>query len=134
MKTLNELFDSKVKYKLSGNHGSFTIGDVKYRIDFDPAGPAEFDDWSVVFAAVNGKNLDAGITKTGNEIRVFTTVINIIEKFVKQNKTDTLIFTAKEPSRVALYRKMAKRFGKKHRYDVEEWKNGSEVEFSLSKK
>lgn len=51
-------------------------------------------------------------TGGGQEFEVFATVLKLMKQYTEQNPTETLTFTADnaEPSRVALYNKMVKRF------------------------
>ena len=54
-----------------------------------------------------------GILGTGNQGKVFTTVLAGIQEFVKSVKPEFIFFSADEPSRVKLYRRMSKTIGKK---------------------
>lgn len=63
-----------------------------------------------------------GITNTGNAVLVFATVLDIISDFLKQRKPEEFSFGAKlnQPSRVKLYRRMAKEIEQKLQYKVTE--------------
>ena len=58
------------------------------------------------------------ITKTGDEFRVFATVMKITEDVVKKSNPEGLYFTAKEQSRRKLYEKLIKRFASKIGYEL----------------
>lgn len=48
----------------------------------------------------------------GQQIKVFASVIDIVRDFVKRKQPDILFFTAKEPSRIKLYNRLATRLAK----------------------
>lgn len=56
-----------------------------------------------------GQYVDMGITGTGDSRKVFATVIEIIKKYVADNKPKHIYFTAGEPSRRRLYAALVKR-------------------------
>ena len=61
-----------------------------------------------------GRNVSReDITGTGDAVAVFSTIAAIIENFVKKFKPEGLYFSAKEQSRVKLYRSLAKLITKK---------------------
>lgn len=47
----------------------------------------------------------------GSEIAIFATIIDIVHTFIKDRNPTSFTFTAEEPSRQKLYRRIAKRFG-----------------------
>lgn len=72
--------------------------------------------WDVEFknatrGAEQGRTSKFGLTGTGNAAQVMSTVADIMREFLQryQGKINQLTFTAEEPSRQALYTKMAKR-------------------------
>jgi len=48
------------------------------------------------------------LSNTGKSFSVFATILDIFRKFMKTKNPDTIIFQAKEPSRIKLYDRMAK--------------------------
>ena len=67
-------------------------------------------EWEVVFFVKGTSSFKK--TGTGDEFRVFATVISIIKDFVKTNKPNRVSFSAdvNEPSRISLYKTLAKRY------------------------
>jgi hypothetical protein len=49
------------------------------------------------------------LTQAGNAPQIFSTVLDIIKNFRQSNPHTMLRFAAKEPSRISLYKRMAKR-------------------------
>ena len=89
----------------------FIIEDNKYVFK------AETDDmerYQITFEirGTGGKPHD--ISKTGNEFKVFATVAEILNEYLKKVKPDIFWFTAKEPSRAKLYDRFAKLIVRKH--------------------
>ena len=89
----------------------FIIDDNKYVFK------AETDDmerYQITFEirGTGGKPHD--ISKTGNEFKVFATVAEILNEYLKKVKPDNFWFTAKEPSRAKLYDRFAKLIVRKH--------------------
>lgn len=80
-------------------------------------------------------DLSSGITNTGKAFPVFATVIAIIKDYVRKYDPKVIEFTAKEPSRVKLYRalvqKITAQFGS--HYNSGEENAGSFVYFTIRK-
>ena len=70
--------------------------------------------WHITFEirGTGGKPHD--ISKTGNEFKVFATVAEILNEYLKKVKPEIFWFTAKEPSRAKLYDRFAKLIVRKH--------------------
>lgn len=93
--------------------------------------------WDIAFdVVVQGKEAEYNLTGAGEEYKVFSTVIAIIEDFVSKNKPYMFTFSAADSSyklssdiennpkfgglnRARLYEKMIKRFSAKIKYKVE---------------
>lgn len=60
-----------------------------------------------------------GISGQGDQFKIFSTVGKIVEDFLRQNKTEVLIFSAKEPSRVRLYHRFAKMISREFDFEIE---------------
>ena len=58
---------------------------------------------------------DYGITGTGNELQVFSTVLDVMKDFAAQHSPGAFGFSAHEPSRIRLYNKIMSRFSKNGR-------------------
>jgi len=119
-----EVFDSKparIQWITKNNRqwvGVFIVADLPIRISF-----VEFKGiWEVVFGVDMGhlpqkfkskvKTFgDAfGIIGTGNQGKVFSTVLDLLKKFAKNIKPQKIAFTADEPSRMKLYKRMVTKF------------------------
>lgn len=101
---------NKDKYNYSAK---FRVGDASYEVWLDnntvPYGDNfHQDDWELVFRLshlVGNPDVSAyGITKTGGELVVFSTVIEIVKAFVREKQPGRIWFTAKEESRKRLYK------------------------------
>ena len=89
----------------------FIIDDNKYVFK------AETDDmerYQITFEirGTGGKPHD--ISKTGSEFKVFATVAEILNEYLKKVEPDVFWFSAKEPSRAKLYDRFAKLIVRKH--------------------
>ena len=89
----------------------FIIDDNKYVFQ---AETSDMERWQITFEirGTGGKPHD--ISKTGNEFKVFATVAEILNDYLKKVKPDIFWFTAKEPSRAKLYDRFAKLIVRKH--------------------
>ncbi|WP_230685877.1 hypothetical protein, partial [Streptococcus pneumoniae] len=58
------------------------------------------------------KRTDLGITNSGNEFKVFATIVAFLKHAIEKYNVKIFTFSAEnnEPSRVSLYRKLAQRF------------------------
>ena len=105
-------------------------------------------EWEVAFEAhdsfdSSGSSDSFGITGTqgAGAIRVFSTVAEILEAFVKDIKPNMFSFTADKPegkssdgSRTKVYSRFAKLFAKKTKYTMQEIDGREAVEFLFRKK
>lgn len=115
---VTELFQpgKKWQWSFTGSQEAvavFHVGNIPYQ--FYAYRPDEnFPSWDVEFKnADRGKDRTAkfGLTGTGNSAEVMSTIADIMREFLTkyQGKITELTFTADEPSRRALYTRMAKR-------------------------
>lgn len=104
---LIEVYDAPGDWKMiQNNHeyytADFTVGEEQYSF------VAEYADgknmWWVDF--IHAKH-GSKISKTGKSIEVFATVVDIFKAFVSAKKPMNIAFTAKEPSRIRLYDRLA---------------------------
>ena len=90
----------------------FIIDNNKYVFQ---AETSDMESWQITFEirGTGGKPHD--ISKTGNEFKVFATVADILNEYLKKVEPEIFWFTAKEPSRAKLYDRFAKLIVRKHR-------------------
>jgi hypothetical protein len=103
-----------------------TVRNTKYdmTLGFDVNGiPYEFfaegdDDWSIAFGIKNshGYNEKFGVTGTGNQMRVFSAIVQCFNIFLKAKKPRIFWFEAEEASRKKLYDRFAKMIPQKYPY------------------
>ena len=93
-------------------------------------------DWSVVFTVDEVTD----VTNGGDEIIIFSTVLNIIENFIHDNDPETLEFSAGKndiggDSRVRLYNRLIKRFASSVGYKLQDSnEDENEVLYTLIKR
>jgi hypothetical protein len=115
---LNELFqaDSKriLKWRYDEDHvneviASFETADGKHAYSLAMDGNPE-GQWWVSFAHLDedGEHSTDIVPVGSNAVSVFATVHAIIREVLRRKPVKTLVFSAKEPSRVKLYRRMVK--------------------------
>tara|TARA_B100000749_G_C18082978_1_gene324497 strand:- start:6 stop:416 length:411 start_codon:yes stop_codon:yes gene_type:complete len=90
----------------------FTIDDNKYVFK---AETSDMERWQITFEIRGAGGKPHDISKTGNEFKVFATVAEILNEYLKKVEPDNFWFTAKEPSRAKLYDRFAKLIVIKHR-------------------
>jgi hypothetical protein len=118
---LNELFNSArnrvLKWRYDEEHSneviaSFETSDGKHAYSVAMDGNAE-GQWWVSFAHMDpedGEHSTDIVPVGDNAISVLATVYDIIKDVIRKKSVKMLVFSAKEPSRVKLYSRMAKRF------------------------
>ena len=89
----------------------FTIDDNKYVFK---AETSDMERWQITFEIRGAGGKPHDISKTGNEFKVFATVAEILNEYLKKVKPEIFWFTAKEPSRAKLYDRFAKLIVRKH--------------------
>ena len=90
----------------------FTIDDNKYVFK---AETSDMERWQITFEIRGAGGKPHDISKTGNEFKVFATVAEILNEYLKKVEPDVFWFSAKEPSRAKLYDRFAKLIVRKHR-------------------
>lgn len=85
---------------------------VKYAVDISESN-LNVHEWNVEFSRIEMGNPhpEFDTTGTGDQQRIFATVIDIVKAFMKLPDIDPvhmLYFTAKEPSRMKLYQRLAR--------------------------
>lgn len=123
-KYLTELFDKPLRYHWENNKtAEFVINDKNYSIEFsifeNSKGLREADVHFNLRDDADVARID--LTNTGDEIKVFSTILQIINEFIKNNNVDVLTFSAEEPSRINLYKRIANKFSKHVKTFEREW-------------
>lgn len=130
---LNEVFNKPGAYEITKSSenlfkAKFLVKDNNYEVT---AENHDDEGWLFEFT-LDG---EAELTGTGNEFEVFATVKEVFTVFIKKMKPEKFTFGASEdePSRVKLYKRMAKQIASKFNYDLSERREGSEFMFEFSK-
>jgi len=89
----------------------FIIDDNKYVFQ---AETSDMERWQITFEITGSGGKPHDISKTGNEFKVFATVAEILNEYLKKVEPDVFWFSAKEPSRAKLYDRFAKLIVRKH--------------------
>lgn len=114
---VTELFAPGKDWKWDYNSGTeaeatFVVGDIQYKF-YAFRNPGSKNAWEAEFKIVEGGDPGNrfGITGTGNAAQVMSTITDIMRAFLDKykDKIDSLVFSAKESSRRALYARMTKR-------------------------
>lgn len=136
---INELFDKPARWQLTRD----SRGAVDYQsnvngkdlaVVFDIIDPGT---WEVIFSV----DSEVAITGEGDgdEMRIFSTVLDIISDFIKNKDPEKLYFTAeKSPtygsSRIRLYNRLVKRFASSRGYKLKDKDDvGWKVSYTLVK-
>lgn len=112
---VTELFQpgKKWQWRFRGSEeasAEFNIGDIEYQF-YAYTHPSTPGVWEVEFKIANADKHSTkfGLTGTGNAAEVMSTVTDIMREFLQQHRIESLVFTAAEPSRQALYKRMISR-------------------------
>lgn len=131
---VNELFDNKAEWEVEildseSFETSFVIDDNEYLVDCYVDGSGI--QWEFKFS-LNGKVTKTG---TGNEFKVFATVMDIMDWFFTNQKPPRFMFAAtlSEPSRVRLYGRIARNLSNKFGYSIKLLDMHGEKRFYLFK-
>lgn len=131
---LEELFKKSAKIhwdKSSGKdyaEATFVVAGKQYLVYLEKVSPdiadivlGEYIDaediWSVEFSISGGIDTSAisnryGITGTGDAYEVFSSVIEALSEFTDRYNVDLFMFSASEPSRVSLYKRLTSKISK----------------------
>jgi len=139
---LQEVMANPVPFKWSKKteleyRAHFVSSEIGYNVHFE--NKYKTDIWHITFEIHRGTSDKSKLGKTsldkpygrgmipmgvydiigsGNAYEVFATLNSIIIDFIKIRKPDTLEFTAEEPSRQKLYKRMVIKFAKKLGYKI----------------
>lgn len=113
---LRELFDKPVAYEWTSQgdeswEAEFIVGEVMYEFlaYMSNPYPEEHEDAEVEIEFYHRTETGVPTHKVsgvGNQHQVFATVVAIMAEFLKARKPDILIFSAAEPNRAKLYKRM----------------------------
>ena len=111
---LTEVFDKTVDYNIVKDNkyfrrAEFQIGDKSYSVLMFGEGELDSIIWDISFGLTTGGFSTNDITNTGDEYLVFATVGKIIMGSIDAKNMDFISFSAKEPSRVKLYNRFARK-------------------------
>jgi len=95
---------------------SYDITAIEVFRDLNITGTA----WEIEFVAIEGFKHNYKVTGTGDQFTVFATIADIIKMFIFRRKPDAFFFSAKERSRVKLYRIFSQKLSKEFGYNVRE--------------
>lgn len=109
--SINELFDAPAKWKWiqfdeDEAEATFTVGDNEYVFN---AHIPNSGYWKISFINTTvDHDIRYKITNTGNSSSVFSTVLDIVKDFKKKYNPELIYFSADEPNRKQLYKRIAK--------------------------
>jgi len=137
---INELFDKPARWKLVKNDSFIeyrsSINGKKLEVIFDKTSYINnTNNWKVLFN-VDGKY---SFTGEGDEVKVLSTVLDIMSDFIKTKEPDQLIFAAEKSvndsdSRIRVYNRLIKRFATSHGYILADKNDqGGRVSYKLAK-
>lgn len=113
-----ELFNSPapVKWHMQGWNqiGLFTINNKNYKIQITQS-PGEIIE--VKFELIDGNKFRQDITGTGDELKVFSTVIFAIKQWAEEALPSSFIVTAREKNRRRLYLSLMRLLPKEWAYE-----------------
>lgn len=105
---LKEAVDYNWRYDTTAE---FTVGNMKYMVDFLPYYNGSDGKYTVEFQANSGPKFSNSGLMGNSSIQVFGTVIQIIKEFINRENPTHLDFTAeKDDNRVDLYTKLVNKF------------------------
>lgn len=134
---INELLDRTYNYQEQPPRGTAGKRQITYSFDTDDGLDYEVQmfeqgshGWDINFWADGGA---VGVIGTGDAFRVFSTVIAIIKEAVEKYNMDNLLFSADEPSRVKLYKKLSGRVARELGWKVSVAPLDDHAFFSISR-
>lgn len=98
-------------------------GEPLYYVAFHMSGHSDPDTWDRIQGMKQGT---MAVTGTGEQFRVFSTVIDIMQAFDRKFDVGGWVFTAEESNRKRLYNTILKRMARKHGFEFSQQKGGRE--------
>ncbi|BDR25698.1 hypothetical protein RVBP16_1380 [Pseudomonas phage sp. 30-2] len=126
---LFELFDQIEKYQYTNINGTvnayFIVGNMKYRVIETMVNGRLLISFTAKEVDVDDYYYDTTVTGTGNEFKVFSTILDITKRAISELKPNQIYFTAdlSEPSRVKLYNRLATKMATQYGYTIQSNKN-----------
>ncbi|BDR26216.1 hypothetical protein RVBP17_2590 [Pseudomonas phage sp. 30-3] len=126
---LFELFDQIEKYQYTNTNGTvnayFIVGNMKYRVIETMVNGRLLISFTAKEVDVDDYYYDTAVTGTGNEFKVFSTILDITKRAISELKPNQIYFTAdlSEPSRVKLYNRLATKMATQYGYTIQSNKN-----------
>ena len=111
---LTEIFDkpAPIKWGTEGKTitGEFIVDEEKYGVYFSPAKDDGKIIWIIEFGQkiAGKKRMKTGVTGSGKEFQVFSTVISAIRDWIKKKKPQSIEFEGVGESRNKLYKRLVK--------------------------
>jgi hypothetical protein len=112
---LSELFDGGTDYTWTSDSpnlaiAKFAVEENQYTATFELVDSMS-ERWYIDFSLrKKGSNFpEYGIAKTGKSVSVMSAMVGIIGEFLNKHKPSVIVFSAEEPSRSSLYRRMAQK-------------------------
>lgn len=133
---IEEAFDRPEPFKIEKRENNRFAASSRIgsdRIIFTALRFEENQDWDVAFYA----NGTADLTGSGNPIKVFSTVMAMMKKFLEEYEPTEVTFSGEKDSgrgRSSLYDRMTKRFASQYGYNVTKKDVGRSTQFTLKKK
>lgn len=137
-KDIEEAFDRPEKFtgKMANSREYIAIANIDGKeLEFNAFLRRDFDAeyWSVIFSYDGSTN----ITGTGNQVKIFSTVVAMFKDFVEKKNPDEIQFTAEKQgsreTRTSLYERMLKRFAKEQGYSFNNVSAGRQNKFVMKK-
>ena len=111
-----ELFDNPQPVDWENkNRANFQVGKNNYQINaedfnFRRSNCDYGKGFTVNFGLDDGESVQTGLTQSGNASMVMGTMTSQLLQLMKESPESLLVFTAKEPSRISLYRRLIQKF------------------------
>jgi hypothetical protein len=127
---INELFDQPyewewIKTPMGQPAAEFQTDSETYFVEF-----TTFQNGQTMFYFESDEYGD-DISGAGDQFRVFATVYQILDEYLRKNNVKWLHFTGDEPSRVKLYKRFAEKISKKYDMKLEIGTHSGQTTFDL---
>lgn len=107
---ITELLDKKYDVSWNGGYNAnfVTRNNRTGRIEFEYMDDDNPNNMTYIQFEIDG---ETGITKGGDALTIFGTVLSAIHEFLSKNPSKIITMTSEERSRTSLYRRLANRLG-----------------------
>jgi hypothetical protein len=140
MRKITEILDQPVPYQVYIKspmefNAKFTVEEIGYDCLITRYSADHIQVWEIVFAAIMPDGgYEEDIIGTGNVFTVFATIGAILKEFVRDYNPTRFMYTAKETSRIKLYRVFAAKIEQELGYTFEMKDMGRHTQFLFKKK